>query len=135
MDVRDSLVQAAREAAERAYAPYSQFKVGAAIRAIDGSIFSGANVENASYPLSLCAERSAISWMIAAGKQEIEAVAIWTDTSEPTLPCGGCRQVLSEFSPNPSSLIITMACPSGERSENLAELLPGPFVLGEHRDV
>ena len=124
----DSLVEAARAAAEKAHAPYSEFKVGAAVRAADGSIFSGANVENASYPLSLCAERSAVAWMVSAGQREIEAVAIWTDTPEPTPPCGGCRQVLAEFAPDPATLAITMACPSGERRSTLAELLPDAFA-------
>jgi len=123
----DSLVEAACAAAEKAHAPYSEFKVGAAVRAADGSIFSGANVENASYPLSLCAERSAVAWMVSAGQCEIEAVAIWTDTPEPTPPCGGCRQVLAEFAPDPATLQITMACPTGVNYSTLATLLPTGF--------
>ena len=125
---QDSLVQAAREAAERAYAPYSEFKVGAAIRAIDGSIFSGVNVENASYPMSLCAERSAVSWMVSAGQQKIEAIAIWTDTPTCTAPCGGCRQVLAEFAAEFSTLMVIMACPTGVMESKLSDLLPAPFT-------
>ena len=127
MTQEDALVEAAHAAAEKAHAPYSEFKVGAAVRAADGSIFSGANVENASYPLSLCAERSAVSWMVSAGQREIEAVAIWTDTPEPTPPCGGCRQVLAEFAPDPGTLQITMACPTGVNYSTLATLLPTGF--------
>ena len=92
------LVKKAIEIRHRAYAPYSNFLVGAAIKAKDGSIFYGCNVENAAYPEGTCAEAGAISAMIAAGQTEILEVAVAADSSTPVTPCGGCRQKLSEFS-------------------------------------
>ena len=91
----------AKAAQAAAYAPYSKFKVGAAVRA-NGLIFEGVNVENASYPLSVCAERNAIAAAVLAGALELEAVAICTDASPPSSPCGGCRQVLLELARDPS---------------------------------
>ena len=93
------LIRAAREAAEKSYSPYSDFKVGAALKCADGSIYCGTNVENRSYGLTICAERSAIFAAISAGKRRFDSIAIYSPNSEhPLPPCGACRQVLSEFS-------------------------------------
>lgn len=120
------LKRAAREAATHAYAPYSRFPVGAAVLAADGTIHTGANVENASYGLSICAERSAIFQAVGQGKRRIEAVVIYTPTPAAATPCGACRQVIREF--GPEALVI---CCTGddhaERSYTIAELLPGAF--------
>jgi cytidine deaminase len=87
----------AMEAAKRAYCPYSRFPVGAAVLTSEGGIFSGCNVENASYGLTICAERNAIFQAINSGSQQIVAVVIYTPTLSPSAPCGACRQVINEF--------------------------------------
>ena len=117
----------ARAAQASAYAPYSRFKVGAAVRA-SGRIFEGVNVENASYPLSVCAERNAIAAAVLGGALELEAVAVFTDASPPSSPCGGCRQVLLELACDPASVVVTAINGHGERRAwTLAELLPDGF--------
>src|SRR6476469_9640634 len=118
----------ARAAQQRAYAPYSKFKVGAAVRMKGGKIFDGVNVENASYPLSVCAERNAIAAAVNGGALELEAVAVCTDASPPSSPCGGCRQVLREFCKDPTQVTVTSVNNKGERrSWTVAELLPDSF--------
>lgn len=99
---RQRLIKAAQKAASRAYCPYSKFPVGAAILSSAGSIFAGCNVENASYGLTICAERNAVFQLVASGESPIlvRAVLIYTPTSTPTAPCGACRQVLNEFGPS-----------------------------------
>lgn len=105
MEIDDKLFAAARDAAERSYSPYSKFRVGAAILCADGSIATGANVENRSYGLTICAERSAVVSAISAGQKDFKAIAIATpDSSYPVSPCGACRQVLSEFLPASASV-------------------------------
>ena len=119
------LVAAALSARIQAYAPYSKFLVGAALLSEDGRIFTGCNVENASYGLTICAERNAVFAAVAAGCRTFTHIVIATDTPQPTPPCGACRQVLFEFSPN---LIIGLATPAGLQSRyTLGELLPGAF--------
>jgi len=93
----DALAHAAREAAAHAYCPYSRFAVGAAVRSADGRVFTGCNVENASFGLTICAERNAIFQAVAAGARDIVAVAVYTPTPQPTTPCGACRQVIAQF--------------------------------------
>jgi cytidine deaminase len=122
-----SLDDAARAAQAKAHAPYSKFPVGAAVR-MSGQIFQGTNVENASYPLSVCAERNAIANAIIGGATELQEVVVITNTSPPSSPCGGCRQVLREFARDPALVKITAINPAGERRRwTLAELLPDSF--------
>lgn len=119
------LAKAARDAAGRAYAPYSGFPVGAAVLTARGKIFSGCNVENASYGLSNCAERTAIFSAVAAGHQRITCVAVYTPTDKPTAPCGACRQVIFEF--GPGARVISL-CDGKERIDSgIGELLPRAF--------
>ncbi len=127
-----ALEQTAQRAAENAYAPYSKFPVGAAVLTANGTQFSGCNVENASFGLTICAERAAIFAAVAAGETKITAVAIHTPTLKPTAPCGACRQVMREFG---TDIKIIATCKGPERIETtLSELLPdsfGPDNLGE----
>ena len=112
-------------AMERAYAPYSNFKVGAALLSSDGSITEGCNVENAAFPAGICAERSAVSAAVARGNRSFEMIFIATEAEEPTPPCGMCRQVLEEFSPH---LIVVSATRDGRDARwPLDELLPQAF--------
>lgn len=120
----DRLVAAARDARAHAYAPYSRFHVGAAVLA-GGRVFTGVNVENASYPLTVCAERNAVGAAVAAGETRIDAVAVSADGDEPTPPCGGCRQVLNEFGPE---MLVVCEGTSGRRTDwVLSDLLPHSF--------
>jgi cytidine deaminase len=122
-----SLEDRAKAAQQRAYAPYSKFRVGAAIRA-NGEVFEGANVENASYSLCICAERTAMSAAVLAGARDLEEVAVCTDGSPPSSPCGACRQFLYEFANDPTKVNVTAVNNAGERrSWTLAELLPDGF--------
>lgn len=131
-DERDTELEArARAVQSRAYAPYSKFNVGAAIR-MDGTIYEGVNVENASYPMCVCAERNAIGTAVQAGGRHLEAVAVCTDSSPPSSPCGGCRQVLREFAKDPAQVIVTAVNNAGERRTwTLAQLLPDSFSGSE----
>ncbi len=122
-----TLLDEARKIRERAYAPYSRFKVGAAIRAASGRVYTGVNVENAAYPEGTCAEAGAIAAMVAGGDTEIAEVAVIADAPSPVPPCGGCRQKLAEFGKGEVS--VTMATLAGEiLTRPLGELLPGAFV-------
>jgi len=122
---RRRLERAARAAARQSYSPYSRFRVGAAVLTGSGRIFAGCNVENASYGLCNCAERTAIFTAAAAGARRIRAVVVYTPTQQPTLPCGACRQVINEF--GPEALVISV-CDSERRMETtLPELLPHAF--------
>ena len=125
-----TLLDAAAAIRERAYAPYSNFKVGAAIRTASGQIFTGVNVENAAYPEGTCAEAGAIAAMIHAGETEIAEMAVIADATVPVAPCGGCRQKIREFAK--SDVVVTMGNLKGQAvSMTVAELLPGAF-LSEH---
>ena len=127
-----SLEDDAKAAQKRAYAPYSKFKVGAAVQMKGGHVFTGVNVENASYPLSVCAERNAIAAAVNGGSLELEAVAVCTDASPPSSPCGGCRQVLRGLCKDPTKVTVTSVNNKGERrSWTVAELLPDSFSGSE----
>jgi cytidine deaminase len=123
--VSAELVRRAREVMKNAYAPYSKFHVGAAIEAADGTIHVGCNVENASYGLTICAERMAVGAAVAAGKRSLKRVAVATAVEPPATPCGACRQLLAEFG---LDLEIIAAGPSSERRWKLKELLPEAFT-------
>ncbi|HKC47942.1 MAG TPA: cytidine deaminase [Gemmatimonadales bacterium] len=119
------LVRRAREVMQNAYAPYSNFHVGAAIEAADGTIHVGCNVENASYGLTICAERMAVGAAVAAGKRSLKRVAVATAVEPPATPCGACRQLLAEFG---LDLEIVAVGPSSERRWKLRDLLPEAFT-------
>jgi cytidine deaminase len=121
----DRLVAAARLARERAVAPYSNFKVGAALEAVDGTIVTGCNIENASYGLTLCAERVAMFKALSDGHRHFIRMAVVADTQDPTSPCGACRQVLWEFAQDLEIVLANLAEVKGRH--RLAELLPLPF--------
>ncbi len=122
----DRLLQAATEVRENAYAPYSQFKVGAAVRAASGKIYRGCNVENAAYPEGTCAEAGAIAAMVAAGETELTEVAVIADCPVPVPPCGGCRQKLAEFGRHDAP--VTLATIAGAVTQTtIGDLLPGSF--------
>jgi len=120
----ERLVRLATEVRQRAYAPYSGYRVGAAALAADGRVFTGCNVENASYGLSVCAERHAVAAAVAAGARELLALAVVTAGPEPAPPCGACRQVLAELGV-PVVILATPGTPA--RVLELAALLPHPF--------
>ena len=123
------LLAAALAARENAYAPYSKFKVGAAVETADGHIFTGCNVENASYGLTCCAERNAVFAAIGSGARSFKALCVVADTEEPVAPCGACCQVLAEF---PFEKIILANCKGLTKIMTVAELLPygfGPEAL------
>jgi len=122
--VTDALRESARAVQQRAYAPYSRFRVGCALEADDGRVFVGCNVENASYGLTICAERAAVCAAISAGARRLRRAVVVTDTDPPAAPCGACRQVLSEFG---RGLRVDGVGPAGSVSWTMAELLPAAF--------
>ena len=119
------LIKVAKAASRRAYCPYSGFHVGAAIASRSGKVFSGCNVENASYGLTNCAERTAIFAMVASGETQLDAIVVYTPTPKPTAPCGACRQVLNEF--NPDAEVICVCDGKEEIRTTVRELLPIAF--------
>jgi len=120
----DPLIDAALLARENAHAAFSGFKVGAALEDDSGRIYTGCNVENATYGLTICAERIAVASAVAAGQREFVAIAVVADTSEPIVPCGACRQFLAEFAPE--LIIVSATVRGGQKIENLSHLLPDP---------
>ena len=127
IDGPQALLRAASEAMQSAYAPYSQFKVGAAVRAPSGAIYAGANVENVAYPQGQCAEASALGAMVAAGESSITAVAVVAERLEHCPPCGGCRQRLSEFGEAQTPIYLGRPGSGDPLTVTLGELLPGSF--------
>lgn len=132
MSSRSDLLSAARDVRENAYAPYSHFKVGAAVLTPSGRVFVGCNVENVAYPEGTCAEAGAIAAMVAAGETEIAEVAVIADSPHPVPPCGGCRQKLAEFAKH--GVKVTLATTDGKVMETtVGDLLPGRFSA-EHME-
>lgn len=128
----NALADAAKQASAQAYCPYSRFPVGAALLTDDGTIITGCNVENASYGLTICAERNAVFHAVALGHRRIVAVAIYTPTPTPSAPCGACRQVLNEFGPDAE--VVSVCDGPDILRRRLGELLPeafGPRNLGQ----
>ena len=125
MSASDPLVAAARAARERAFAPYSHFKVGAALQTPDGTIITGCNVENASYGLTICAERVAVVKALSEGHRVFSRIAVVTDTEAPTSPCGACRQVLWEFAPDLEVVLANLHAVTAVT--HLRDLLPLAF--------
>jgi cytidine deaminase len=121
----DRLVEAARQARERAVAPYSHFKVGAALETADGTIITGCNIENASYGLTVCAERVAMFKALSDGHRRFTRMAVVADTTDPTSPCGACRQVLWEFGHDLEIVLANLTEVTGRHQ--MAALLPLPF--------
>ncbi|MDF1728896.1 MAG: cytidine deaminase [Sulfitobacter sp.] len=122
MDLR----QAALDVRERAYAPYSKFQVGAALKGASGSLYVGCNVENAAYPEGTCAEAGAIAAMVAAGETRLAEVYVVAGSDTPVPPCGGCRQKLAEF--GTAEVPVTLATVGGaEQKTSIGDLLPGAF--------
>lgn len=131
----DGLIEEAKLAREKAYVPYSRFKVGAALETKDGKVFHGCNVENGAYPVCNCAERTAFFAAIAAGYRpgDFSRLAVVADTEGPVSPCGACRQVIAEL--GTESLSIMLANLKGDIQEtNPAALLPGAFFLSQRQD-
>jgi cytidine deaminase len=122
--VTDTLLDAARAVQRRAYAPYSRFQVGCALEADDGRVFVGCNVENASYGLTICAERAAVCAAVASGARRFVRAVVVTDADPPAAPCGACRQVLSEFG---RDLTVDGVGPSGSVHWTITQLLPAAF--------
>ncbi len=123
----DNLIECAFEIMENAYAPYSEFRVGACVLTLSGKIFCGVNVENASYGLTVCAERVAVFKAVSEGERDLVAIAVVTESDTLAFPCGACRQVLYEFSPD---MIVVVANRKGKsRTFRLNELLPEGFRL------
>ena len=121
----EKLIKEAEKARKRAYTPYSKFQVGAAVLCADGKMFTGCNIENASFGLAICAERVAISKAISEGSTKFEAIAVIGDTDKPCSPCGACRQVISEFG---EDITLIMANLKGEvKIKKIKELLPEAF--------
>jgi cytidine deaminase len=119
------LIVLAKKASAKAYCRYSNFRVGAAVLTTSGEVYTGCNVENASYGLTICAERNAVFHTVAEGKRKIAAVVIYTPTEAPSAPCGACRQVINEFGPD---ALVVCACDGTEvLTKKLSELLPDAF--------
>ena len=121
----DRLIEAARAAQQHAYCPYSHYRVGAALETADGRVFTGSNVENASFGLTICAERSAVFSAVSAGARNFRRIVVATDSEPPGPPCGACRQVLAEFG---SEIEVESVGPTQSKRWTVRELLPDAFT-------
>ena len=124
----EEMAERAKGVSERAYCPYSKFRVGAVVLTDDGQMFEGCNVENASYGLTICAERNAVFQMVTRSRQKVVAVVIYTPTPQPSAPCGACRQVINEFGPD--ALVVSVCDGRDVLKKKLSELLPDAFGPG-----
>ena len=122
----DQLLEQAREAQKRAYAPYSKFRVGAALQGASGKIYLGCNIENASYRVTTCAEQSALSVAVVAGEKKFTRLALVADSPDPASPCGACRQALVEFAPDLE--VYSVSRTGAEQHRNMNELIPMAFT-------
>ena len=129
----EPLIAAARAARDGSYSPYSDFAVGAAVLAADGSIYAGCNLENRSYGLTLCAERGAFAAAVAAGHRDFAALVVLADATPPATPCGLCRETMAEFC-GPDLPVLLCNLNGGRRELKLGELFPHPFELPAHRN-
>lgn len=127
--LREKLIEAARAAINTAYAPYSKFQVGAAVLGESGRVYAGSNVENASFGLTICAERVAVLKAISEGEKTIKAVAVANSAGRRAFPCGACRQVIAEFVPVEGDVDIYLVSDEGVEAYTLANLLPHAFKL------
>ncbi len=125
-ELTEALIESARAVRDKAYAPHSGFRVGAAVLSASGQIYVGCNIENASFGATLCAERAAIAQMIASGDKELVSVVIYVEAPEPAMPCGICRQVIAEFG---RGARVVSATPTRTKHTTLDVLLPDPFVF------
>lgn len=130
-EISNTLFEQAREVLKHSYAPYSHFNVGASLITRDGNIYSGTNVENASYSLTLCAEASAIAQMVSTGEQSIQAILVTAASEECCVPCGACRQLIKEFA-NESTTVYLCDHQQIVQSLTIDALLPGAFSLANH---
>lgn len=127
------LIEEAKQAREKAYVPYSKFPVGAALLTADGKVYHGANIENAAYSMTNCAERTALFKAISEGDKQFQAMAVIADTDRPISPCGACRQVISELCKSDMKIVLTNL--NGDIKEiTVEELLPGAFSPGDLND-
>ena len=126
-DLPADLLSAAKTAFDNAYAPYSKFKVGAALRGASGAVYAGANVENASYGLGRCAEQSAVQALASAGERSFDKIVVYTEAERPATPCGACRQVLLEFAPDAALYLVNHK--DEVKRYSVRDLLPDAFVL------
>ncbi len=120
------LIEAARDARQRAYAPYSSYPVGAALLASSGKVYTGCNIENASYGLTICAERVALGTAVAAGEREFDAIVIAGGEGEPSMPCGACRQFMTEWG-KPEMQVVIVSGQGHRRDLTLGDLFPHAF--------
>ncbi|MDH7482085.1 MAG: cytidine deaminase [Armatimonadota bacterium] len=127
--LREKLIEAARAAINTAYAPYSKFQVGAAVLGESGRVYAGSNVENASFGLTICAERVAVLKAISEGEKTIKAIAVANSAGRRAFPCGACRQVIAEFVPAEGDVDVYLVSDEGVEAYTLANLLPHAFKL------
>lgn len=129
----EKLIDEAKAAREKAYVPYSKFKVGAALLTVDGKIYQGCNIENAAYSVTNCAERTALFKAFSEGERNFSVLAVVADTERPVPPCGACRQVISELCPKDMKVILTNL-QGNVREYTVEELLPGAFSAEDLND-